>query len=116
MGMTTPNTPGTGGPRAPQYTPALNHQSNCVIEMYLDFERLLLSFAVDGTYYPNGQRIDKTTVDGRMIRYRAAVTMYKECASIDLLMYDNIKSAQILAADAENESAPKFGNAGQRVA
>jgi len=76
--FTNPSVPGGGGPKY-----AVRCKQDDVIEMYLDFETLMLSFAVNGTYYSNGQRIERT-------EYKVAITMHGVDDKLRLLSYDNV--------------------------
>merc|ERR1712228_772777 len=85
--LTNPARPGGGGPKY-----AVRCHQNDVIEMYLDFNTLMLTFSVNGTYYPNGQKIENT-------EYKAAITMHGTYDKIRFISYDNLKSNQILKLD-----------------
>ena len=85
--LTTPSAPGTGGPKY-----AVKCKQNDVIEMYVDFNTRMLTFAVNGKYYPNGQLIERT-------RYKAAITMFANDNELRLISYDNIKTDKILKMD-----------------
>lgn len=75
--LTVPRMPGCGGIKYATYC-----KTGDVIDMYLDFEELLLTFAINGKYYAKGQRVEGTT-------YKAAVTMYWEQDTIRFVSHDN---------------------------
>ena len=77
--LTNPLCPGGGGPLY-----GVKCKAGDVIEMYLDFGALMLSFAVNGTHYPNGQTIERT-------EYKPAITMHGKGDELRLVSYDNVK-------------------------
>lgn len=87
--LTTPGSPGSTGPKY-----AVKCKKGDTIEMYLDFNTLMLTYAVNGIYYPNGQRIEET-------EYKAAITMHGKDDKLRLLAYDNVKSDDILKMDVD---------------
>jgi len=75
--LTVPRMPGCGGIKYATYC-----KTGDVIDMYLDFDELLLTFAINGKYYPKGQKVEDTT-------YKAAVTMYWQKDTIRFISHDN---------------------------
>jgi len=75
--LTVPHMPGCGGVKYATYC-----KTGDIIDMYLDFEALMLTFAINGKYYEKGQKVEGTA-------YKAAVTMYWEQDTIRLVSHDN---------------------------
>jgi len=75
--LTVPRMPGCGGIKYATYC-----KTGDVIDMYLDFDECLLTFAINGKYYPKGQKVEDTT-------YKAAVTMYWQKDTIRFVSHDN---------------------------
>lgn len=75
--LTVPRMPGCGGVKYATYC-----KTGDIIDMYLDFDELMLTFAINGKYYENGQEVEDTA-------YKAAVTMYWEQDTIRLVSHDN---------------------------
>merc|ERR1712228_426064 len=91
--FTTPSNPGGGGPKY-----AVQCHKNDVIEMYLDFKTLMLTFSVNGTYYANGQKIENT-------EYKAVISMFGQNNKMRFVSYDNLKSNQILKLDKQQKTS-----------
>ena len=93
--LTTPSIPGGGGP---SYAKAC--KVNDIIDMYVDFNILRLTFAINDEYYGDGQTIDKT-------EYKAAITMHATNNKIRLISYDNIKTDKIISEDLRHSKSKK---------
>lgn len=85
--FTTPGIPGGGGP---------GYGKPCkqgdIIDMFIDFNLLRLTFAINEEYFPNGQVIEATT-------YKVAVCVGRVKNKIRLISYDNNKTAYVIAKD-----------------
>jgi len=76
--LTDPRLPGCGGIKYAAYCKAGD-----TVDMFLDLERLLLTFAINGKHYEKGQRVEEA-------EYKAAVTMYWEHDTIRFVAHDNL--------------------------
>ena len=75
--LTDPRIPGCGGTKYATYC-----ISKDIVDMYCDFNRLLLTYAINGKYYENGQKIEGNTA------YRVAISCYWKNDKIRLLKHD----------------------------